>query len=293
MGLGRTVRKVEALESEQVAELWRSGVLGDDEPHKLCKTLLFLLGVNLGLRAGWEHKCLRRPGCDPQITIVNEVGVECLEYCEDLSTKINQGGLKHQLIDGKCVVVYPANDSNRCPVRYYKKYISMLPQTYKFKELYLQSNSKKAICNGQTCFKDHPIGINTLSTTMKELAKEAGIEGFITNHSLRASCATGLYNDEGNIPGQVIAETTGHCSNSIRSYKRTKKGLKRKVSNILTDLSSGKSHVSAIENVQAVQKSPLDLSICKGGEMGVAPKQVCYGSEVQNVKLDITVSVKK
>ena len=290
MGLGCTVRKAEPLDSKQVQQLWKSGVLGDDDPKKMSKTLLFLLGVNLALRAGWEHKSLRRPGCDPQITLVDEGGDECLLYCEDLSTKTNQGGLKHQQIDGKSVLVHPADDPQRCPVVYYKKYIAMLPKTFKFKELYLQANSKKRINAGENAFKDRPVGINTLSSTMKELAKEANLEGFITNHSLRASSATDLYNDDANIPEQVIAETTGHRSNAIRGYKCTKKGLKHKVSNILTKLSSGKSDVTS--GLSGTFEGPLDLSVKRNCNMGLA-STTSTADHIQNVKLDITVSLKK
>ena len=44
-----------------------------------------------------------------------------------------------------------------------------------------------------------------------------------------------LYNDPQNIPKQAIAECTGHRSLAIRSYMRTQKHVKRKVSDILTD----------------------------------------------------------
>ena len=35
--------------------LWDKGVLGEDTPDKLRETVLFLLGVNLGLCTGDEH----------------------------------------------------------------------------------------------------------------------------------------------------------------------------------------------------------------------------------------------
>ena len=297
MGLGRTVKKAEALDWIQVKQLWESGVLGDDEPKKLCKTLLFLLGVNLALRAGWEYKALRHPGCDSQIVIVEEDGVECLLYTDDLSTKTNQGGLKHQQLEAKSVLVFPCNDQSKCLVYYYKKYISMLPKSLKYQELYLQENSKKRIALGESCFKDRPIGINTLGSTMKELAKNANLVGFFTNHSLRASSATVMYNHEANFPEQLIAETTCHRSNAIRSYKRTKRGLKRKVSNVLTDLTSGVPPQS-VSNVTE-QDGPIDLSAKKAKlepfkhEYLKKLQETCVKSNVQNVKLDITVSDKE
>ena len=70
---------------------------------------------------------------------------------------------------------------------------------------------------------------------LKRVTGEAKIKGFFTNHSLRSSCAMVLYNDPQNIPKQAIAECTGHRSLAIRSYMRTQKHVKRKVSDILTD----------------------------------------------------------
>ena len=36
-------------------KLWKDSLLGEDTPDKLCSTVLFSLGINLGLRAGDEH----------------------------------------------------------------------------------------------------------------------------------------------------------------------------------------------------------------------------------------------
>ena len=90
-----------------------------------------------------EHKMLRCPGCNSQFKLLMEDGIECLQYMKDLSTKTNHGGLKHAKVKAKIVMVYPAQNSDRCPVCLFKKYVSMLPNSYKYKELYLQSNIKK------------------------------------------------------------------------------------------------------------------------------------------------------
>ena len=145
-----------------------------------------------------------------QIVVVKDGDVEYLHYTEDLCTKTNQGGLDHQQVPPKEVVVYPGPDPSRCLVALYKKYIEMLPKTLAYSQLYLQANTAKCIKAGGLWFKDKAIGINTLAKTMKTMAKEAKIESFLTNHSLRASCATVLHNDECNLPEQVIAECTGH-----------------------------------------------------------------------------------
>ena len=40
-------------------QLWANNVLGEDTPDRLRNTVLFLLGINLALRAGDEHHALR------------------------------------------------------------------------------------------------------------------------------------------------------------------------------------------------------------------------------------------
>ena len=76
-----------------------------------------------------------------------------------------------------------------------------------------------------------------MGNVVKKVIGKAGFDGHFTNHSLRRSCATNLY-DNG-VPEQVIQETTGHRSvEGVRAYKRTSSAMKRKVSAILNQSES-------------------------------------------------------
>ena len=78
--------------------MWDKGVLGEHEPEILRDTVLFLVGINCGLRAGDEHHDLRRdaPGKPSQFSFQrSENGDRCVVYTEDTVTKTNDGGLKH------------------------------------------------------------------------------------------------------------------------------------------------------------------------------------------------------
>ena len=67
---------------------------------------------------------------------------------------------------------------------------------------------------------------------MAQLCSAASIKGYRTNHSLRATAATRLYN--AGVDEQMIMETTGHRSlEGVRSYKRTSECQKKSVSDIL------------------------------------------------------------
>lgn len=58
-GLGNNPTKVDVVTQVMEEDLWSGGQLGIDTPKKLLRTLVYTLGVNLGLRAG-EHRQLRR-----------------------------------------------------------------------------------------------------------------------------------------------------------------------------------------------------------------------------------------
>lgn len=63
------------------------------------------------------------------------------------------------------------------------------------------------------------------------MCKEAGFDGFFTNHSLRATAATRLY--AAGVDEQLIAEKTGHRSSAIRNYKRTSEEQLQSVSDLI------------------------------------------------------------
>ena len=80
------------------SQLWESGVLWEETPDQLRSTVLFILGLNLGLCAGDEHYALHRDTKDnaSQLSFKkNYKGANCLVYQEDNVTKTNDGGFKH------------------------------------------------------------------------------------------------------------------------------------------------------------------------------------------------------
>ena len=76
-----------------------------------------------------------------------------------------------------------------------------------------------------------PLGIHTLSGTVAKLCKQANLPGFRSNHSLRATATSRLY-DNG-FDEQLVCETTGHRWSAVRSYKRTSDGQKKNISSAL------------------------------------------------------------
>lgn len=70
--------------------------------------------------------------------------------------------------------------------------------------------------------------------------------GFYSNHSLRATCATRLF--QKGVDEQLIAHKTGHRSNAIRAYKRASVDQEKEVSDIIQAGSSAKRQCSSADN---------------------------------------------
>ncbi len=140
-------------------------------------------------------------------------------------------------------------------MHFYKEYLSKLPEMTKCGHLYLALATAKQFRNGQW-YRNAPMGINNIGTRIKSICKEAGLTGFFTNHSLRASNATNLYNS--GVSEQIIQENTRHHSIEVLcGYKVTSVNQKKHASRILS-MQGGSKKEQDKENVQKVQ---LEISI--------------------------------
>ena len=229
-GLGNQVKKADIVEFEDENSLWTNGILGSHNPQVLLNTVVYMLGLHCALRAGKEHRSLRRIPFDSQFDYkTDSAGVTFIRYTEDFGLKTNKGGLKYRKTDWKTVDIHPSSNISRCPVAILSKYFSMLPKTSQCKALYLQVKRKF----DDTCwYLDRPVGVITLREVVKNVCKMGSIKGYHTNHSLRASSATRMY--WGGVDEQIIQEVTGHRSLCVCSYKRTSDEQRRKVSQIIS-----------------------------------------------------------
>ena len=76
-----------------------------------------------------------------------------------------------------------------------------------------------------------PMGVNTLCTVVSRLCKMAGFSGYFTNHSLRATAATRLFEED--VDEQLVMAKTGFISTAVRSYKRQQEQQLQHVSNVV------------------------------------------------------------
>ena len=113
---------------------------------------------------------------------------------------------------------------------------------------YLQPLQKP---KGDIWFSKVPCGHNTLQKIVPELMKAAGVSGYFTNHSLRTSAATRLF--EGGVDEQLIMSRTGHSSRKgVRAYKQTITKLSEVTSKVL----NGEDH-NGIKREASISSSDL------------------------------------
>ncbi|CAG2223082.1 unnamed protein product [Mytilus edulis] len=97
--------------------------------------------------------------------------------------------------------------------------------------------------------------------------KEAGIDGYFTNHSGKRTCATTLY--QAGVPEQEIMNRTGHRSvESVRKYKRASSEMLKDISNILEPSESMCKKIKHEDNTE-IQNRTENQEISKSAAGGV------------------------
>ena len=130
-------------------------------------------------------------------------------YREDTITKTNDGGLNNMKKERKVVWVFPSSDVNRCPVRLVDKYMSLCPQISKVGKkpnFYFRPLEK---INPAQWYGEMPLGKNLLSKVVGKLLKNCNLDGDFTNHSLRCTSATRLF--QAGIDKKVVKRNYWAC----------------------------------------------------------------------------------
>ena len=117
-------------------------------------------------------------------------------------------------------------------------------------------------CHQQQTVVGFPGNHNLLSNMIHKICLRAGISGYKTNHSLRATTASRLYHE--GVDEQLIMERTGHCSiDGIISYKRTSTEHVMCFSDILNDpTGNGNKIKKSSESDSQYDLSKLKFSGC-------------------------------
>jgi hypothetical protein len=214
---------------EDEEKLWRSGVMGTKTSKALQNAVFYTVGKMFSLRGGAEMRSLKisqiRRHYSPDRYIYTE-----------LVSKTSNGTYKKLHIANKTVPLFACPEAgDHCPVHVIDLYISKLPQVaIENDTFFVKPLENTPEDDTKSWYSRTPVGRNTLDTRLGKMCSLAGIEGRITNHSMRATSVTQMYAT--GVPEKVIQERTGHRSlEALRVYERTNSDQHQMVSNILSD----------------------------------------------------------
>ena len=160
-------------------------------------------------------------------------------------------------------------------MRLYKKYIFLCPDTTPSNAFYLKPACKPT---SDRWYDRVPVGHNNLRLTMTRLCKAAGIKGFKTNHSLRETTATRLYNS--GVDEQLVMERTGH--RSIKGVRNTSDQQRQTLSDILNCKQPRLESSAAYSPPQAVSKESSDVPYTPDVACSQSAVVACSSSKLEH-----------
>ena len=213
---------------------------------------------------------------------LNEKGVKCLVFREDTCTKTNDGGLNQMRKERKIVWIYPSKNLNRCPVRLVEKYLGLCPVNYTKKPNFYLNTLK--LPHPKKWYSREVLGAHKVREVVKELLSSANIDGYFTNHSLRSTGGSRLF--QAGVDRKLVKEFTGHRSDAVDCYQITSDKQRESMSKILA---------SNINDIPAETASDTSESIAKqSNECDVpSPKCQCSCNKTDNISTQIAKIVKE
>lgn len=227
-GVGSESQHTEVISRKDEDTLWSSGVLNVETGQGLLRAVFYYNGKCFCLRGGQEHRELRLSQLKRSTNPVKYT------YSENAS-KNRKGGVAQMRVEHKTVVsIADPEAGSRCHVYLLDKYMEKLPLQAIEKDIfYCRPLPTTPTDPTKPWFTAVPIGRNYLTKMVSNMFAEAGLEGNKTNHSLRVTGASALF--DAGVPERIIQARTGHRSlDALRVYERVTDAQSNQVSKILS-----------------------------------------------------------
>ena len=206
---------------EEEEKFWSTNVFGVHSPVALQRAVFYYVGKVCCLRGGEEQR-----GLKPS-QFQRTSNPDCYTYIENGSK--NYSGVNPK-VGNKTVPVYACPEKRpRCLVYLLDTYFSKFPPNGLAMDVFYL-RPKRNLVGDSPWYECAPIGKAKLGAFMESICAEAGVSKK-TNHSLRATGATALYN--AGVPDKLIRDVTGHRSNALHLYERPTEEQKKQVSHVL------------------------------------------------------------
>ena len=186
--------------------------MSPNTPAGLLRKVWFFCTLYWCRRGSEGQRLLRRDSFQLQ---KDADGIDYVTMSHEELSKNHQGGFTDKSSDERQTRLYSTGqdgDAFSC----FRKYLDKLNPR---QQAFFQKPREKFQQSDQVWFENKPLGINQLSTIMKQISIGAGLSKKYTNHCVRATAIT-LWSDSC-VPARHIMSISGHANEqSLASYNR-------------------------------------------------------------------------
>ena len=172
-------------------------------PRRLSQAVWFILAFNLGCRGREIYRQLKKEGIRFS---VDDTGKEYATIDQSVIEKNHQGGPSRDDQVKEHTRIYDCPLGPHTILGLLKLYLSKLHPDC----IWLFQQCRSYATEEGPWYKNEPLGVNSLGSMMKQIGEAAGLNGTYTNHCVRATTITVLFN--AGVEIQNIQSRTGHRS---------------------------------------------------------------------------------
>jgi hypothetical protein len=252
-GLDTTKHK-SAVAPGDMEKLYKSGILSNDNPLSLQRKVYVEISLSFGRRGREGLRELTK----------NSIQFKTDDRGHEYATLgYNELDKTHQIQQPKDAekkqILYAQEDSELCPIKTLKKYLSKLNP--KCQSFFQRPKNLKNPEQEEFWYENKSLGIHTIESFMKTMSIEAGLSQVYTNHCLRATTSTVLAH--AGFDTRNICSVTGHKNiQSLDSYvKEPTMDQRREMCSILNTY--GKTEVKENVDSAVIKYPPATSTITK------------------------------
>ena len=236
-GKGNKPQAARELTEAEEDKLFECGEFGTSNPTILQRTLWWIIALHFGFRARDESRRLKWG--DVTLEKDPDTENEILVWRYERGSKTRQGQDKPYSVRAFHPTAQ-ATGNERCPVKIFKEFARRRPLEMNKPDspFYLAVKHKRKP-DDNVWYMRSPLGKNEIGKFLSTAAKNAGLQGRVTNHSVRKTCISRLL--DADVPNNFVAQLSGHRSlKSLDDYKSASYEHQRRMSLALSRSSNNR-----------------------------------------------------
>ncbi|KAK2554202.1 Transcriptional regulator QRICH1 [Acropora cervicornis] len=262
-GKGNKPNAARELTEGEEDKLFECGEFGTSNPTVLQRTLWWIIALHFGFRARDESHRLKWG--DVTLEKDPETENDILMWRYERGSKMRQVRALHATAQ--------ATGTKRCRVKIYKEFARHRPLEINKPDspFYLAVKHQRKP-DDDVWYMRSPFGKNEIGKFLSTAAKNASLQGRVTNHSLRKTCIARLL--DANVSNNFVAQLSGHRNlKSLDAYKSASYENQRRMSLALSRSSSDQTTISArtetttrptasVTTVESASFNSVQLGMC-------------------------------